>query len=644
MCAECEQITVELETISILAELDDAVIKAEIAAGLNVLDATRALSPDEIMAKVKFGEIAAITEDATLSATAALESLRAVIVSAITDELLGGADSVAPADAARGLAQLNAAQPAGVQSAVALTAAAIVGILALTAGRAGGVVSGEATRQGVKLGGWKPPAVPRETFLLPAAAAALHPWQRITSKLQTDLLAPGDLFKDAITREEIGKNIDKISLDGSVDIARQTIHAAQGIGRNAAAAELNPSEIFASEIMDGNTCPACKAVDMKEYASMEEARVEYEHGGYGACAGGARCRGTLVFLYNGPAPENDLPVPEPLPPIPAPDKPVPKVSPTEPAIPGAEPPKRRKGFSQRYDALDQLPPPNAAHSKAGTAGALDSARDANPGRDPKKPIRNYSVNCSSVVQAQEFRRRGYDVTAAPVPDGKGRFESEFVTEWWRNPDGTKPVVTSIRKLPAPAVPEGVDARRVLPNGSVEAQLKIAEFINSQPEGSRGFISLAWKSGGGHVFNWERIDGKPVFIEGQTGRPDASKHLDSGVFKPTTVNLVRVDNLVPTDLVTQALETRPAGYLKEMADKQAKADAKRIAEGKYAGWTALDKSRYSVWRMTMKDGKAIPIAPVFRKASNGRWEQIPDVERTAMEEKMKQDMDAGEQAK
>jgi hypothetical protein len=57
-----------------------------------------------------------------------------------------------------------------------------------------------------------------------------------------------------------------------------------------------PGTIVGSELLDGNTCLPCKSVDGKEYASMEEAVIDYPAGGYWACLGGARCRGTLIFV------------------------------------------------------------------------------------------------------------------------------------------------------------------------------------------------------------------------------------------------------------------------------------------------------------------------------------------------------------
>lgn len=57
--------------------------------------------------------------------------------------------------------------------------------------------------------------------------------------------------------------------------------------------------VYALEILDGNTCDACAAIDGQEYATIEEARVDYPGvgGGYVECYGRERCRGSIVIVY-----------------------------------------------------------------------------------------------------------------------------------------------------------------------------------------------------------------------------------------------------------------------------------------------------------------------------------------------------------
>jgi hypothetical protein len=76
------------------------------------------------------------------------------------------------------------------------------------------------------------------------------------------------------------------------------ITAAQNAGRKAVMQEGKPAAIYASELLDANTCEECTAIDGTEYGSVDEAEADYPTGGYLACLGGPRCRGTLVSVFD----------------------------------------------------------------------------------------------------------------------------------------------------------------------------------------------------------------------------------------------------------------------------------------------------------------------------------------------------------
>lgn len=60
----------------------------------------------------------------------------------------------------------------------------------------------------------------------------------------------------------------------------------------------NPDHVYASELMDENTCSPCSDVDGTEWSTVEAAEADaYPAGGYIECEGGPRCRGTLVAVY-----------------------------------------------------------------------------------------------------------------------------------------------------------------------------------------------------------------------------------------------------------------------------------------------------------------------------------------------------------
>jgi hypothetical protein len=57
-------------------------------------------------------------------------------------------------------------------------------------------------------------------------------------------------------------------------------------------------EIYASELLDANTCGPCSAVDGTQYESLEDAMSDYPTGGFLGCEGQEACRGTLVAIFD----------------------------------------------------------------------------------------------------------------------------------------------------------------------------------------------------------------------------------------------------------------------------------------------------------------------------------------------------------
>lgn len=66
--------------------------------------------------------------------------------------------------------------------------------------------------------------------------------------------------------------------------------------------------IYASELLDKNTCDECRLVDGKEYPDLEAAERDYPTGGYAHCHGRERCRGTLVAVYEETPPPEEAEV------------------------------------------------------------------------------------------------------------------------------------------------------------------------------------------------------------------------------------------------------------------------------------------------------------------------------------------------
>jgi hypothetical protein len=61
--------------------------------------------------------------------------------------------------------------------------------------------------------------------------------------------------------------------------------------------ETQPKYIYASELLDNNTCAACAGIDGTQYENVDDAERDYPGGGFTDCAGGERCRGMLIAVY-----------------------------------------------------------------------------------------------------------------------------------------------------------------------------------------------------------------------------------------------------------------------------------------------------------------------------------------------------------
>lgn len=107
---------------------------------------------------------------------------------------------------------------------------------------------------------------------------------------------------DRPVREFIGEVLGKAADTGVKaldDLASQTALRANGAGRSSALdAIASPVEIYASELLDRNTCAPCAGID-GEPLTREQADELYPSGGYVECLGGDRCRGTIVVVDAG---------------------------------------------------------------------------------------------------------------------------------------------------------------------------------------------------------------------------------------------------------------------------------------------------------------------------------------------------------
>jgi hypothetical protein len=333
--AELADLPLPDQVDAVTREADIAARTQDIAAGLVPDWVRRSLHPHELAARVSFAAIDAneqqtagrvarrLTDDrrrltALLAADfALLDSGRQVVDRLVALEVAG-------------LVQLP-----GAAQLLNTTATDLEAELRRHADEAAALVFAEARAQGV--------TTPAPFVLDPAAGAQLEQLaQRLAVAPHVDLVRA---LRDEAVRlptpttaalldAQLAAHAATLST-GPLELAARCAAAqTDGLARQSAAATiLSPpvalaaagdppaAQIYASELLDGNTCAPCSLVDGTTYPDLDTARLDYPTGIYVDCEGGDRCRGTLVFVWGSEAPPTDpvAPIaPRPRPPAPPP--------------------------------------------------------------------------------------------------------------------------------------------------------------------------------------------------------------------------------------------------------------------------------------------------------------------------------------
>lgn len=361
----------ELEVWVLLAELERDVIALEADAGRNIPGASRPLTRAEWDAGVRFGVIDERTQALADRALAATDRL-AEQTAAAMEAGLADAGSVADVQARTAVwaSPLSAGLPPGITRAdIDQATNGVQGVFAQAWDDGAADVRAEYEYQGAAGLPDTGPAIPPSMLLSLAGAALAVVTHRVTRMLG----AAGDAARasaattgPAVAREAL-QAARAVSVAGTRDLARQGVHQATSGARTAqATAPGMPAikEIYASEILDGNTCVPCSAVDGARYLSVDEARVDYrEGGGFRQCEGGLRCRGTLVFVHASES-EPTLQTPGDVPP--------PASTPPNPDAPtggGTPPNPPRVG---RFDGDPTGPPDRPSYADLDTDGLIDA--------------------------------------------------------------------------------------------------------------------------------------------------------------------------------------------------------------------------------------------------------------------------------
>lgn len=166
--------------------------------------------------------------------------------------------------------------------------------------------------------------------------------------------------------------------------------------------------------------------------------------------------------------------------------------------------------------------------------ALTAGKKTNPNYGVKP---GYTNNCARVVHAYELRRRGYDVTAGSQIAGTPFSQTvyNYARVWGDSATGE----------------DAYSLKQTIPKGLRDKEKWLQENLSAQyPEGARGLIRFNWLTGNtGHVINWEKINGKIVWIDAQNST------ISDSYFSSRMKNIewIRLDNLEPNADVLQYLE-------------------------------------------------------------------------------------------
>jgi len=156
----------------------------------------------------------------------------------------------------------------------------------------------------------------------------------------------------------------------------------------------------------------------------------------------------------------------------------------------------------------------------------------NPGFGEKGTM----MNCRRCTFAYELRRRGYDVKAT---------KSKYATG--QDTDGLRKATNKKHDNFESMWGEKAVATPIYVSASPQATAKtIYDHIAKEPNGSRGELAVSWLMGGGHSVAYEKVDGKPVIIDAQSGKTFKSpkEFVDNSGFAPmiTSASTTRLDNV------------------------------------------------------------------------------------------------------
>lgn len=170
-------------------------------------------------------------------------------------------------------------------------------------------------------------------------------------------------------------------------------------------------------------------------------------------------------------------------------------------------------YKKRVAQATALIANSAKWSKYNIAPSIeDLLARSNPNYSQKSA--SYSRNCQRCVPTYEAMKRGYDVTAKPIPSAFDHL-SYYPYDVWKDP--------------------------VVFNTSGDGCSDICNKMAEWGDGSRAQVVVYWNNNtGGHTFVAEQINGVTHFIDSQTGNKNCINYFNNVKIGQTT--FCRIDNL------------------------------------------------------------------------------------------------------
>lgn len=170
------------------------------------------------------------------------------------------------------------------------------------------------------------------------------------------------------------------------------------------------------------------------------------------------------------------------------------------------------------------------------------ANEVNGGAKGFKMGLNRNVNCAFCAMSYELRRRGLDVRAQESLRGVFTGLSDKNGAYGKVIPNFSKVSKNAKTF---ATRRSDQSSKLAMIGITKKEYKeLTSSLLSEGNDSRGFISVKYNGNlGGHIFNYEVIDGELYFVDGQVGKiVKANKYYDKFFKNTQNIQTLRTDNI------------------------------------------------------------------------------------------------------